>query len=491
MALNIIEKRRYLREIENNKRRILSLFPKGKRKGLRFTDIKTLIGLNQRKTHELLRSLIDDGFLDKKKGNGARELYFNKFSEYRGEFDIWDLMSRIDEISQKKGKVLKDDMGFMSGLCSVLAYGIPPYEKLTRTEREMVFMILNRIREYFLNLRAVVDGIEHRKAVEKRMKLPKTCKNIIFGEKSGDVDFSALDKLYGDALWNYIFEYYVGIFNMQLSKGYMDTHGLKDLFNILESARKAIDAEVEKKGPWAHNEFPETEVSSQIPERSLIASFFEDDIKSNAFGIMVTPSPRTLREYSDSLGKIIEQQIDLWGNFENTLKRKKNKNPNWNQIVPDIPLKRKRRNYLKIGIVEQVLLRGRPLNEYEEKVIRLDPLLTEVLDKGEINWIVEKTKDMFSRLSYFDKKYEEGEGIDKMKKDKQWFSDEEEKDYKPVERFISGIEFREVTKTKKGEPIIIDMSSDIEPERMTELMKGLEAHKKEFIGKTLHKKRKQ
>ena len=78
-----------------------------------------------------------------------------------------------------------------------------------------------------------------------------------------------------------------------------------------------------------------------------------------------------------------------------------------------------------------------------------------------------------------------------MKKDKQWFSDEEEKDYKPVERFISGIEFREVTKTKKGEPIIIDMSSDIEPERMTELMKGLEAHKKEFIGKTLHKKRKQ
>lgn len=488
MALNEIEKREYLRIMDMNKRKILSFFPKGKKKGLRFTDIKNFLDLNQRKTTQLLKSLIEEGFLEKKKVNGKNELYFNKFSEYRGDFDIWDLMSKIDKISQKKGRVLNEEMGWISGVCSILAYGSLPYEKLTPIEKEMLFLIMSKIRDAFLDYRTLADSIEFRRLLERESKLPKTCKDRIFGDKSSIVDIASMDKIYGDSLWSYFFEYYVRIFHTQLTRGYMDVHGLKDLFNILESIRKTIDVEVEKKGPWNAKDYSETELSKSIPPMSLVKPFFADDINSNAFGIMITPSPRALRDYADQVGNIVKQQIDIWKDFENTLTKTEKDHYDWNEIVSGILIQRKRSDHLKVGIVEGLLFRGKKLSKKEEMIMRNDPLLKEILTKNEITWIINKSHEVYSRCHYFRKKFDKKEKLSSIKNNSKWFTKNEIRDYKPVQNFVGGLRLKEdVRSNKKTETRErFDFNSDT----MIEMIKGLEDSKKKFIRKSLKKKNK-
>jgi hypothetical protein len=456
-----------------NKNKILSLFPEGKKTELRFTDIKNLTGFNQRKTNDLLKSLVEDGFIGKKKID-KRPVYYNKFSTYRGNFDVWDLMSKIDRISNKNGKIIKEDIGFMSGLCSVLAYGCPPYEKLTHLERDMIFQILNNLRVNFINFKGIVDGIEFRRRLEKKRKLPDDCKNVMFGEDSGDIDYASVDKIYGDALWNYIFNHYNGIFHFQLTKGYMDIHGLIDLFNILNKVSETIDVEVKNKGPFVSHDFPPTTLSRKIPDR--FDFFGGDTVKDNAFGFMVTPSPRVLTEYCDQVGWIIRTQVDVWKDIENFGKNIKTKKCDWNSTIPNFPddYKRTRKELLARSIIEDLIPRNR-LSKDERKLMLSDPLLGEIFSKDKIIGIEKKIDELREKLVYFCNKKWSGKNIKAFQQDPKWFTEYEIREYRPIGNFVCDIEFQDDLKDIKKHP----KTNVVEPEKMIDSANRLEEMKKE------------
>lgn len=481
MAQDFFQRKKYMIEFETNRKRVLSLFPKGKDIGLRFTEIRDQTGLNNRKAVAILKSLIDDELMEKKK-DGKRHLYYSKLKNYTGDFDSWELMTKINEISQRRGNVIRHDVGMISGLCSVVIYGCPPFEKLTDVEGDMVWQLMLKLRADFLQLRNIVDSIEFRKSIEKKVKLPDNCKGHIFGDESCGADFATLDKIYGDNLWQYIVNHYADIFNFQLSHGNMDTHGLIDLFLVLDSMSEAIDKTSEKKGFGNANEFPQTDTSIKIPEKSPFRGFFDNKIKDNAFGAMVMPSPRTLDDYCDQIGWIIRDQIGTW-EYDHLGKKEKMEDIDWNLPLDGSPSKRKRREYLKVGIIQDLLFRKR-LTEAEKRFMLSEPNLNYILRKDEIKEIISRTEDIRSRLVHF-YKIKEGKKLGELKKDPKWFTEEEKTDFRPVRDLDFGMEFEEETGSKMPSSFVVDFN----PEGMGEkAKKAIEGQKTDFVKEYLRRK---
>ncbi|MCK4808020.1 MAG: hypothetical protein KAS90_00195 [Candidatus Aenigmarchaeota archaeon] len=471
-----------------NRKKVLSFFPEGKKIGLRFTDIKDKICLTAPRTTRILNSLIDDGFLEKRKV-GKRYLYFSRLTIYRGDFDVWDFMDQIDKTSQKNGRVIKQDVGSISGLCSVLFYGCLPYEKLTPLEREMFFQLTNKFRDTFLELNQLRDSIDYRRLIEKEYKLPDNCKNIMFGEDSGEIDFSALHKIYGDTLWFYIFNHYTELFNYQLSKGYMDIHGLKDLFHILDKTVDAIDVEIEKKGFKAHD-FPKTETSKRLSSicfRSLF-KLNVNNINENSIGVMITPSPRCLVEYSDQIGWIIKDQIKLWEYWGCTQKEESAQKTDWNAIIQESPNKKKRRELLEIGIIERLFLRHKKLSDIENKNIVNDPVLNEIFDKSDIIKMIEKINDLRSRLMYFYEMKKMGKSLDDLKKTHKWFNEDEIEDFRFIADFVHGFEL-DSNIFKKSEKIKDAAEKANDLKNSAKIMIDLEKHKSVVLKKLKNRKK--
>jgi hypothetical protein len=422
--------------------RILELWRDNPSRRLKFSEIQSIFGWNNRKLTHRLKKLVEEGYLKKELKDG-QEYYICTKPEYMGYFDVWELMREIDIINKNKGYVNKIDLGFISGLATILLYGCPKLEDLTPIEQDMLEIICKNLRKNFLYFSQLAEAVAIRMELEKENPLPDTVRNSIFDEGAGEVDINAMWCLYGDALWHYIFQYFISLIEFELVQGTLDMTGPSELLAVMPKLLEVLDTERENifKGKYADGHYSETarRIESAMDDRFL-EKMFDSTVEGNATGIMITVSPRVLDRYSDQVGKIISDQIQGWGEND-ILKVVEKGQDRWHDLLKTSHGNYTRRELLKYSIIDMILLMRRSydpiLYERDKKFMRDDENLREIFSREEINEIIEKIQELSDRIKFFVDQLKKGVSFSEVKNHGKWFTEEEKFLYREVERLIS------------------------------------------------------
>ena len=324
----------------------------------------------------------------------------------------------------------KIDSGFISGLATILLYGCPKFEDLTPIEQDMLGLICENLRKSFVAFSQLTEAVALRMELEKEKSLPNTVKNSIFGEEAGKVDINAMWFLYGDALWYYIFHHFISLMEFALVQGTLDLTGPKELLAVMPKLLGILDAECENifKGKYADRHFSETarRIESAREDRFL-EKMFDSSVEGNATGIMITTSPRVLDRYSDQVGRIIHDQIQVWS--ENDIPKVVEKGRDrWHDVLKTPYGDYRRRDLLKYSIIDMILLMRHSydpiLSKRDRKFMQEDKNLREVFSREEINEIIEKIQELSDRIKFFRDQLRNGVSFSEIENHEEWFTEE-------------------------------------------------------------------
>ena len=227
-------------------------------------------------------------------------------------------------------------------------------------------------------------------------------------------------------------------------QGTLDLTGPNELLAVMPRLLGILDAECENivKGKYAHRHFSETarRIESAREDRFL-EKVFDSSVEGNATGIMITTSPRVLDRYSDQVGRIIRDQIQVWGESD-ILKVVEKGRDRWHDVLKTPHGDYMRRDLLKHSIIDMILLMRHSydpiLSKSDRKFMQEDENLKEVFSKEEINEIIEKIQELSDRIKFFRAQLRNGVSFSEIENHEKWFTEEEKSLYRyGVGRLVS------------------------------------------------------
>lgn len=402
---------------------------------LRFTDIKDSLGWNNRKTSDILKKAIREGFVEKVDGK-----YRSKLPDYNGYFDALDFIKKVDGYCRKQGLIQSFDYYlYIFSPFHVLAYGTPSFKDLTPIESEMLEVVVGRMVAAFSDFINLCDAIKKRIDYEKHNKpLPDFVKSNLFVEDKGEstqpkpLDITAAHIIYGDALWEHVFYNIVSHVRLALEKGSLDFAGPEELMQV---RNKIVNLALNLAKRIYRGEFSSEYAGDKKFLDHLSIAFnrlpgFRSDFKSLAYSVILTPSPRTIAEYSEPVGKIIEDCFRLWRNFESSIVKVRQKGESiWEDILDVNGKLLSRKTLFKQDLINKISIRRARkkdvISVVDEKFMLRDHRLLRVFNIDEIRLIIDSVRNLIKRAKKFHKMLDRGIPIEKIKKDPEWFTDEE------------------------------------------------------------------
>jgi len=420
-------------------------------KPLHFAEVKKITGWNNRKTTDLLTKAVKEGYVEKHKV-GHATLYRSKIADYKGYFDALQFLTRVDWINRRNGTVLSTDVPLaLFSRCHVLAYGIPPTKKLTPLEEEMLFTILSRMSFAFSDYTSLSDAIQKRQRWEEAGCLPLSVKSAMFSheerEESLPLDVRAASKIYGDVIWEHIFTKISRDIRFALEKGSMDFTGPIELLNCnpyfaklaLKLAKKIYAGEL--------SDYDETdpETTKKLAAMNRHEDSFSEGAKDLA--VLVTPSPESLDEFANQVGKIVKDAFDVWSTEDFMESSIKTKGETLWEDVFDFGdgQHHVRRDMLREGICDTLASMrsgyGEPISASDRKFMLRDRNLTDVFSSDVIRAMISKIEDVIRRANKFYCMIEKGQALDEIRKDPEWFTDEELHEFHLAQKVYTAAEW--------------------------------------------------
>src|SRR2546426_964886 len=175
-----------------------------------FNDIKKSMGWDNRRTTDVLRKAEEAGYVEKVP-KGRTVVYRYRIKDYSGEFDAFEFLTQVDESCRENGNFLGYDLPLSTFVhIYVQAYGIPPMDKLTEFEQELLFSILARHAKAFYDFADFSDAVRKRQEIERRFGLPDSVKSAFLAEENIEsrkpFSVQAAWALYGDVMWEHVFD---------------------------------------------------------------------------------------------------------------------------------------------------------------------------------------------------------------------------------------------------------------------------------------------
>lgn len=439
---------------------------------LHFAEIKKVTGWNNRKTNDMLAKAVKEGYIDKYKVNRAT-LYRNKIADYRGYFDTLQFLMRVDAINRKRGTVFSVEHPLYSFVhFHILAYGIPPSERLTPLEREMLFNIFSRLAGAFNNYTDFCDKVQRRKKIELTETLPDSIKGTLFSKddegSNEPISIRAANQLYGDVLWEHVFSKIIWDIRFALEKASLDSTGPIELLNC-EKKFSALALKLAKRiynGELSAYDDPDPDSIDRISLLREVENPFEERDRNTA--IVLTPSPETIEEFANQVGKIVRDEYLTWNNDEFIEEYvTKNENNIWYDLIDFGKGPTLRRDLFKKSLSDALAsMRGgseEPFSKGDRKFILSDKNLTEVFSKKEILVIISKVEDIIRRAKKFYRMIDREKSIQEITSDPEWFTDEELHDFHLAQNVHIAADWKESYGTL--DPIPFEMPVDSEEMR--------------------------
>lgn len=408
-------------------------------------DVRKALGWNSRKTNYILKQAESEGFVEKTVGG-----YRSKLPDYNGYFNASDFLKKVDSFCLEKGQIQSLDYYLYTFSPShVLAYGAPAAKDLTPIEDEMLEMVFGRMVEAFFDYIYLCDTIKKRIGFEKEnQSLPESVKANLFIKdenekkfpKTSRLDVAAARRIYGDALWEHIFYKMVSNIRFALEKGSLDFTGPEELMAVKD---KVVSLALDLARRIYKGEFPRKYLNGNEFIENLEQNFeripdWKSDFKNKAYAILLTPSPQTMDEYSEPIGKIIQDKFDFWSSDEAWLKvEQKDEEDLWNdkfdidgQLVP-------RKKLFRKDLIDWIsLMRIRKqevISKVDEKFMMQDNNLHHVFSTDEISAIIHTVRELVRRVKKFQKMLDDKISFETIQKDPEWFTKDELRAFKIAE----------------------------------------------------------
>lgn len=434
-------------------RQLLQLWDGNESKVFQFTKIRDTLGWNSRKTSDILKRATKIGFVEKiDKG------YKSKLPDYNGYFNARDFVKKVDDFCLKEGLVQSFDYYLYTfSPLHILAYGVPKFENLTPIENEMLEAVFGRMVAAFSDYTRLCDSIKRRIHYEQEnLPLPDLVKANLFVKDTNEekrsqmplLDITAAHKIYGDALWEHIFYKIVFDLHFALVKGSLDLTGPEELIAIrMEITNLAFDlASRIYQGEFSSRYSGDIQILKHLGMAFNRFPNLKSDFKSLCYGVVLTPSPRTIDEYSESVGKIVEDSFEFWSDPENMIMKAKQKGKNvWddrfeieNQLV-------KRKTLFREALVDKLSTmrthKEDVISKVEKKFMLQDRRLSQVFNYDEIETIVNLVRELTRRARKFHQMLNEKTPIEEMQKDPEWFTEKELRSFKVADRVLMRAEW--------------------------------------------------
>ena len=441
--------------------------------GLRFTQIKKAMGWNSGKAARILKRAVEEGYVEKIQRDGAA-VYRSRLTDYRGYFDAFEFLREVDELCRKNNKFQSVEQHLYSYLpFHILAYGVPPIEKLTPLEDELLFTLFARMSAAFFDYVRFCNAVDERQEMEKTEVLPEAVKSNLFVPDEGHVPLSirAAQVLYGDVLWEHIFHKIVNDIRFALTKGSLDMTGpiqLQNSHNRFVDLAMRIAKDV-CEGKLSEHSEPDPVTVERIQRLYKPERYFQPHLSN--VGIVLTQSPRTMEKYNQQIGSMIKDAFRTWSSRSVPGLRLCSKADNlWEDLFLIRDAKISRRELLRISLIDKLSTmrasRERPIDKNEEKLMLKDPVLHQAFSKEEIRNIIESVGSLLRRARKFNLLSRKGTSLDQMKKDPDWFSEHELRYYELADGIETQIRWQEALGTSG--PVTVKLP--IYPERMKELV---------------------
>ena len=404
-------------------------------KPLRFTEIKNATGWNSRKTTDMLKIAVKEGYVDKYVVNRAA-LYRSRLTDYRGYFDALMFLKRVDSVNRKQGMILSTEAPLSLFLSyHVLAYGIPPSRQLSALEEEMLSSILSRMSAAFNDYAHLCTAVKERQQFEEGSPLPSSVKRNMFArdvdDALGSLSVAAAHQIYGDLLWEHIFFKLMHDVRFALEKGSLDLTGPIELLNCSPYlAKLALELAKEiRTGGLSDYSDPDPETTERLFSFNRTVDPFEETTKDIA--VVITPSPQAMEEFACQVGKIVADEYDVWKTpdvMEESITTRSE--ILWDDVFEFSDGKTyTRRDLLRESICNTLasLRYGPegPFAESDRKFMKKDRNLSEVFSLEEITAMISTVEDIIRRTKKFYDMIDKGEVLDTIQRDPEWFSDEE------------------------------------------------------------------
>lgn len=409
---------------------------------LSFTEIKEELGWTSDKTTRQLATAIDEGYLARA-GHGGKQGYRNMMSNYSGYFDGFEYLAEIDKHCRKSGKVQSVDHPLrMFTPLHVVEYGVPKEEDLTPLESELLFTIRARLAHAFEDYSNLCEDIEWRQKLEGFKKLPDSVRNPLFARDDRKdkgmppTSVTGAQMIYGDVLWEHIFENIMDGVRRMLVQGTLDATGPVQLLYaykpVMDTASKIADKIREGKANYYNDPDPATtgRLFKQMQERDSNRVISLGGREPPDIAVVVTHSPRTMGKYSYQIGTIVGDKLAYWSDnqptFATVLQKGKTK---WDDTIKDVTGVRSRRDALAYGMVTDVAnMRWRfkePISESDKKFMLKDTKLREVLTEEQVLRAVAEVTQVIGRARKFAVLIEDKAPPSKLLKNPEWFTDDE------------------------------------------------------------------
>lgn len=420
---------------------------------LPFNEIKKELGWGSSKAVHQIKLAVSGGYLEKV-GTGKQEGYRNRMADYSGYFDGFEYLAEIDQHCRRSGKVQNVDHPLrMLTPLHVVEYGIPKEGDLTPLESELLFTIRARLAHAFEDYSNLCEDIEYRQKVEGFKKLPGSVRDLLFtrddkrDQGKALVSIKAAQALYGDVLWEHIFQWIVNDIRERLVRGTLDATGPVELLHsytlFMETA--SAMAKLIHDGKASHYNDPDPDATKKLrklrEERDIrrMTNMWERDPPNVA--VVVTHSPRTMGGYSYQIGTIVRDEYEYWSEakptFADVIVKAKSK---WDDGVKDVFGVTTRREAFVRSVEANICLmradREQPISETDHRFMLKDQRLREVLTEEQVLELVTKVRNLVGRAKRFGVEIAKGAKPTKLIKNPDWFTQEEMDQFAFLDHFI-------------------------------------------------------
>ena len=420
---------------------------------LSFNEIKKDLGWGSSKADHQLKLAVSAGYLEKT-GSGKQEGYRNRMAGYSGYFNGFEYLAEIDQHCRKSGKVQSVDHPLrMLTPLHVVEYGVPKEEDLTALESELLFTIRARLAHAFEDYSNLCEHIEYRQKAEGFKKLPDSVRGPLFArddEKDSSrplVSIEAAQAVYGDVLWEHIFQWIMNDIRERLVRGTLDGTGPVELIHCYAPFMNtaATMAKMIRGGKASHYNDPDPDATERLrklqEERDIGRMTHLGPREPPDVAVVVTHSPRTMGGYSYQIGTIVRDEYDYWSEdkpqFAKVVEKAKSK---WDDKVKDVSGVKTRREAFAQSIAGNICLmrteREQPISETDHKFMLKDRRLMEILTEDQVMEVVTKVRNIVGRAKTFRVEIAKGVKPAKLVKDPDWFTQEEMYEYAFLDRFI-------------------------------------------------------
>lgn len=420
---------------------------------LSFNEIKKELGWGSSKAAHQIKLAVSAGYLEKT-GTGKQEGYRNRMADYSGYFNGFEYLAEIDQHCRKSGKVQSIDHPLrMLTPLHVVEYGVPKEEDLTPLESELLFTIRARLAHAFEDYSNLCGDIEYRQKIEGFKKLPDSVRGPLFARDNKEdkgkpaVSIKAAQAIYGDVLWEHIFQWMMNDIRERFVRGTLDATGPVELVHsyrpLMETA--SAMAKVIREGKASHYNDPDSATTVRLrklqDERDMQRITHLGEREPPDVAVVVTHSPRTMGGYSYQIGTIVRDEYDYWSEdkptFASVIAKAKSR---WGDKVKDVSGVKTRREAFIQGLVAEICLmraeREQPISETDHKFMLRDARLREVLTEEQVSEVVTKVRNIVDRAKKFRVEIAKGAEPAKLVNNPDWFTQEEMDQYAFLDHFI-------------------------------------------------------